>query len=276
VPAFFTHRWWFDDSQDGCLPGQAGSLSSDWRWVASTRRDFLWAQKKVLRLLDDWSNYALFPMRPAAISTKERILDAAEELMLAKSFHSVGLNEILSAVRVPKGSFYHYFESKEQFGVELIRHYVSEHTARLKKLFGTSGTPALEKFADYWAAAIGWAAEGECQQCCLVAKLGLEVTSFSEPMRKVLADGLQTWRAIYAQAIREGQRDGSIRPELDPVESAAIIQDTWQGAMQRMQAEKSVQSLRGAARFLQGWLKNTTAAPKPKSARREQARRPVH
>ena len=61
----------------------------------------------------------------ATPTTKERILDAAEEIMLQKSFHSVGLNEILSAVKVPKGSFYHYFQSKEQFGVELLKHYVA-------------------------------------------------------------------------------------------------------------------------------------------------------
>ena len=39
--------------------------------------------------------------------------------MLERSFHSVGLNQILASVKVPKGSFYHYFESKEQFGVEI-------------------------------------------------------------------------------------------------------------------------------------------------------------
>jgi TetR/AcrR family transcriptional repressor of nem operon len=195
-------------------------------------------------------------------TTKERILEAAEELMLAKSFHAVGLNEILSTVHVPKGSFYHYFPSKEQFGVELIAHYLSAHTARIKKLFAARDGSALEKFTDYWSAAIGWAAEGECRQCCLVAKLGLEVSSFSEAMRQVLADGLRTWRGIYAEAIREGQRDGSIRSDIAPEEAAAVIQDTWQGAMQRMQAERSVAPLRGASRFLVGWL----AAPARKQA----------
>jgi AcrR family transcriptional regulator len=63
------------------------------------------------------------------VTTKERILDAAEGLMLVKSFHSVGLNEILTAVQVPKGSFYHYFKSKEQFGVEMLKHYVADATA---------------------------------------------------------------------------------------------------------------------------------------------------
>ena len=187
-------------------------------------------------------------------TTKERILEAAEDLMLTKSFHSVGLSEILSAVKVPKGSFYHYFDSKEQFGVELITHYVSEHTSRLQKFFAVKDTNALQKFVDQWAFSIGRITEGECQQSCLVVKLGLEVANFSEAMREVLAAGLKTWRGIYEKAVREGQADGSIRKELDPKEAAAAIQDTWQGALQRMQVEKSVSPLRSAAAFLRSYL----------------------
>ena len=187
-------------------------------------------------------------------STKQRILEAAEEIMLTKSFHSVGLAEILAAVKVPKGSFYHHFSSKEQFGVELISHYVQEHTARLRKFFGAPGTKALQKLVDYWGYQIGHATEGECRQGCLVVKLGLEVASFSEPMRDVLADGLKTWRGIFEKIVREGQADGSIRHELDAADAAAAIQDQWQGAMQRMQVEKSVAPLRSAAQFLRSTL----------------------
>src|ERR1700749_1826416 len=88
----------------------------------------------------------------ATPTTKERILDAAEEIMLQKSFHSVGLNEILSAVKVPKGSFYHYFQSKEQFGVELLKHYVADASAYKRKALLTtelSADPA-ERLAAYF------------------------------------------------------------------------------------------------------------------------------
>lgn len=183
-------------------------------------------------------------------TTKERILDAAEEIMLTKSFHSVGLAEILASVKVPKGSFYHHFSSKEQFGVELIAHYVQEHTERLHKFFAAPETKALQKLVDYWNYQIGHVTASDCQQCCLVVKLGLEVASFSEPMRAVLADGLKTWRGIYKKAVQEGQADGSIRKGLKPAEAAAAIQDTWQGAMQRMQVERTVKPLRSAAQFL--------------------------
>src|SRR5690242_2276602 len=132
----------------------------------------------------------------AGLTTKERILEAAEECMLAKSFHSVGLNEILSAVRVPKGSFYHYFASKEQFGVELVRHYVRDHTERLRKLLTDPALKALDRFSAYWTCQIGRLTECECRGgACLVAKLSLEVADFSEPMREALAEGMQAWRA---------------------------------------------------------------------------------
>src|SRR5688572_11781096 len=106
-------------------------------------------------------------------TTKERILDAAEEIMLTKSFHSVGLNEILTAVKVPKGSFYHYFDSKEQFGVELLRHYTQEHTARLKRVLFSQDLNPLERLAAYFNGAIARMMESGCD-FCLVAKLGAE------------------------------------------------------------------------------------------------------
>ena len=191
---------------------------------------------------------------PMAASTKERILDAAEELMLTKSFHSVGLSEILAAVKVPKGSFYHYFSSKEQFGVELISHYVQRHTERLQQGFAAKDTNALQKFCDYWAYQIGLFTGSGCQHCCLVVKLSLEVANFSETMRDVLAQGMRSWRGIFENAIKEGQADGSIRKDLKPAEAAAVVQDIWQGAMQRMQVERTAAPLRTAAQFLQSYL----------------------
>ena len=189
-----------------------------------------------------------------SLTTKERILDAAEEIMLTKGFHAVGLNEILAAVNVPKGSFYHHFASKEQFGVELIQHYIGKHLERLQKFFGPRDVPAMEKFLEYWAYIVGRMTDGGCAQCCLLVKLGLEVANFSEPMREALASGLKSSRAVFEKAIRDGQKDGSVRKELDPPEVAAVVQYLWQGALQRMLVEKSVGPLRLATQFLRSHM----------------------
>src|SRR5437868_1723689 len=83
-------------------------------------------------------------------------LPAAEELMTTKSFHSVGLNEILSAVKVPKGSFYHYFESKDQFGVELVKHYVADASSWKRRMLLSEDLDSnpLERLSSYMNGAI--------------------------------------------------------------------------------------------------------------------------
>lgn len=183
-------------------------------------------------------------------TTKERILSAAEEIMLTKSFCSVGLNQILTAVQVPKGSFYHYFQSKEQFGVELLRHYIGEHTARLKRILLSSDLDPMKRLQAYFDGAISQMLEGECKQCCLVAKLGSEVSTFSEPMREVLAEGMREWRTVYEQVLCEGQKAGVVRQDLNVPDAAAFLQDAWQGAMNRAQIERTVSPLQSAAEFI--------------------------
>src|SRR5687767_6714458 len=135
--------------------------------------------KRQLTALDDWSNRAHCQMSSATATTKERILDAAEALMVAKSFHSVGLNEILSAVKVPKGSFYHYFQSKEQFGVELLKHYVADATAYKRRMLLSQDVEPdpLERLMAFVNGSISKLMENECRHCCLVQKLGTEVAS---------------------------------------------------------------------------------------------------
>ena len=189
-------------------------------------------------------------------TTKERILEAAEEIMLAKSFSSVGLNEILAAVKVPKGSFYHYFASKEQFGAELLAHYIREHTGRLRGLLLGAELTGRERIEAYFAGTISKMLEGCCKQFCLVGKLGSEVSTFSEPMRKVLAEGMLEWRSIYEQVLTRGVTDGSIRQDLDVPSAAGFLQDCWQGAMHRSQIERSVAPLRSAAECLSAFLRS--------------------
>jgi TetR/AcrR family transcriptional repressor of nem operon len=195
-------------------------------------------------------------MSATTATTKERILEAAEEIMLAKSFHSVGLAEILAAVKVPKGSFYHYFQSKEQFGVELLRHYVNEASEwKRTLLLATDQEPnpflRLMAFVDLSVAHL---LENSCQCPCLVSKLASEVATFSEPMRAVLAEGVCEWRGIFQQVIAEGQKKGMIRRKIDPAETAGLIGDLWMGASQRCQLERNIAPVRAAAQFIRNYL----------------------
>jgi TetR/AcrR family transcriptional repressor of nem operon len=195
-------------------------------------------------------------MSTATVTTKERILDAAEEIMLQKSFHSVGLNEILAAVKVPKGSFYHYFQSKEQFGVELLSHYVKEASAfKRRLLLDTKMEPdPLKRLSAYLDCSISKTYENSCKCSCLVVKLATEVAAFSDSMRETLAQGMREWRGIFEKLIAEGQTKGVIRIDIDAAFSSEWIQDLWTGATHRSQIERSVESLRTAKTVILNYL----------------------
>ncbi len=195
-------------------------------------------------------------MSTATATTKERILEAAEEIMLQKSFHSVGLNEILSAVKVPKGSFYHYFQSKEQFGVELLKHYVADATAYKRRALLTAqlSEDPFDRLMAYFDLNIAGRMEGDCQCNCLVVKLASEVATFSDDMRAVLADGVREWHGILEKVVLEGQEKGVIRKEINARVAAAMMHDLWMGASQRMQIERSVAPLRSAVLFIRNYL----------------------
>ena len=184
--------------------------------------------------------------------TKERILDAAEAIMLEKSFHSVGLNEILAAVQVPKGSFYHYFKSKEEFGVEMLKHYVAAATAHRKQalLSPSSEANPLKRLLAYLEGGLAkcHASNGRCP--CLVIKLASEVANFSEPMRQVLAEGSREWIGILEEVLREGIAKKKISKRVDPAAMAVVIQDLFTGAIQRAATQRNTVPLRHAIDYI--------------------------
>ena len=65
-------------------------------------------------------------------NTRDRIIETGAEIIHRKGFNHTGIQEILTAAGVPKGSFYNYFKSKDEFGLEVID-YFSAHFKRIAK-----------------------------------------------------------------------------------------------------------------------------------------------
>ena len=161
---------------------------------------------------------------------RRHILDAGRALIARKGFVAVGLNEILTTAEIPKGSFYHYFGSKESFGSELLQQYVADYSVRLDELFGQPGVNGRDKLLGYWAA---WQQEQldlDGDEKCLVVKLSAEVGDLSDEMRVVLRDGVDRLMVRLAAVIEEGQADGSLSPEIRAKEAAELLYQMWLGA----------------------------------------------
>lgn len=190
-----------------------------------------------------------------SLDTKQRILSVGEELVCTKSFHSVGLSEILTAANVPKGSFYHYFPSKEAFGVELIRYYNETNSTKWSRMMEPhTGLKPLERLLAALEVQMAMYAEHGCRQSCLLVKLAAEVSQLSEPMRLEVVRVLNSWREMWENIVREGQESGDIRSDLPAVTLTSFIQAAWLGAGIRAHVEQGASALRAIKDAIQGYL----------------------
>jgi TetR/AcrR family transcriptional repressor of nem operon len=65
--------------------------------------------------------------------TRETLCRAGVAALTEKGFSATGIDEILKSVGVPKGSFYHFFASKEAYGSELITLYARYFVRKLDR-----------------------------------------------------------------------------------------------------------------------------------------------
>lgn len=162
--------------------------------------------------------------------TRERILSTGQALILGKGFSALGLSEILSAAAVPKGSFYHYFQSKEGFGVAMLERYFADYQVRTNQILLNEAVPARERLINYFAVWQQQAESSACHKLCLAVKLAAEVSDLSEAMRLALTAGMQGITQKIAVVLQEVQRDGHLSAEVNAAELAEFLYATWVGA----------------------------------------------
>lgn len=169
-------------------------------------------------------------LRTETNDVRENILAHGQRIIAGKGFSAVGINEVLSAAGVPKGSFYHYFGSKDAFGEALLESYFEEYLAEVDATLSAPGLSMAQRLMNYWK---NWQDTQLCHDCqgkCLAVKLGAEVADLSEAMRLALRRGTTGIIERLAGAIKAGVAEGSLSVEGAPQQVAQSLYQLWLGA----------------------------------------------
>jgi TetR/AcrR family transcriptional regulator, transcriptional repressor for nem operon len=169
-------------------------------------------------------------MKTQTNDTRSHILAVGRSLTARQGFAGVGLNELLKAAEVPKGSFYHYFSSKEAYGCALLQDFVEQYRSDLGGSLLSSQSTARARFIGYFE---GWLAKQTgpaLQDRCLVVKLSAEVADLSPDMSKILQRGVADIVSSLSATLVQGIAEGSIAPLDDPHLLAQSIYHQWLGA----------------------------------------------
>jgi TetR/AcrR family transcriptional regulator, transcriptional repressor for nem operon len=172
-------------------------------------------------------------------SNKENLLNQGVKLLMEKGYHGTGLQEILDAANIPKGSFYNYFGNKENFGASVIQHYIDPFTTQLATHLQHAEYDALEAIQCYFNELIMDLERNEFNGGCLLGNLMGEIGSTSEICQESLQSAIHRYRDLLQSGLTKAQQQGTIRLDKSAGEMADLLINTWQGALLRMQIERS-------------------------------------
>lgn len=177
------------------------------------------------------------------METRELLLRAGVAALTEKGFAATGIDDILGRVGVPKGSFYHYFDSKEVFGTALIERYGAYFSRKLALHFNNSALPPLGRLHAFIDDARAGMAKYGFQRGCLIGNLGQEMGALPESYRAQLGGVFADWQEQVAQCLSVAQAAGELSADADCVRLAAYFWIAWEGAVLRAKLERSPAAL---------------------------------
>ncbi|MEW1737242.1 TetR family transcriptional regulator C-terminal domain-containing protein [Nocardia beijingensis] len=179
------------------------------------------------------------PRRSA--DTRRLLVEEGAAGFLTNGYHGTGIKQILDKVGVPKGSFYNYFDSKESFGRAIIEHHSVCVQRNLTEAFAASPDPVSGLRAFFGRLMDDFVA-ADFTGGCLIANLGGELEG-SELLRESLSAAWRAWRDRVAEQLAQAQRLGTIRADIEAVELADLLLESWEGAVIRMKMERTLAPL---------------------------------
>lgn len=183
--------------------------------------------------------------------TKRKLLETGLSLLEQKGFNATGIQEIATIAGIPKGSFYNYFASKEEFGVEIIRFYTETHIEQWKTLLEAEdhGDAYLALSTVFVQLAAAYES-ADPKKGCLLGNLAGEISEASEECRVALDIAVGEFKEILAQRLLSGQKSGKVRIDLSAECLADLFWDAWQGSLLRMKIEKSTKPVKNTIETL--------------------------
>ena len=189
--------------------------------------------------------------------TREHILAIGEQLCMHRGFTGMGLSELLKTAQVPKGSFYHYFRSKEAFGVAMLhRHYAAYEQALNQHFFSGQSSCRTRLLAWYLNTIEQFNQHGTISGC-LTVKLSAEVCDLSEDMRTEMNAGVSMIISLLARVLEQGRQQNSLIFAGDATVQAQVLYSLWLGANLQAKMSRSVIALESALEH----VKTVIAAP---------------
>jgi TetR/AcrR family transcriptional repressor of nem operon len=175
-------------------------------------------------------------------STKQRLIDAGLRMLLEQGYNNLGIQALLVATGIPKGSFYHHFADKEDFALQVIDAYIVQVHAGLDFCLLDKERPPLMRVRRFFELTQQKYRE-DGYMGCLLGGLGQELSGISEVFRRKIEGCFSMIAERLASCLEEARQNGDIPPGCDARQMANLLVDCWEGAALRSRLRRDPASL---------------------------------
>ena len=165
-------------------------------------------------------------------ATKQHLLDVGLPMLLKHGYNDLGVQALLVATGTPKGSFYHHFQDKEDFALQVIEQYMQQVHAALDACLGDQTRPPLDRIRGFFELVQqGYRKDG--YMGCLLGGLGQELSGVSDVFRRRIEGCFSQIARRIAVCLEEARESEDIAADSDPRRMASLLVDCWEGAALR-------------------------------------------
>jgi len=178
------------------------------------------------------------------LDKRDLILAKGAHLMTRRGYHGTGVLEIVQAAGIPKGSFYHYFASKEDFAVQALEHLYEPRLLRYAAALSEPAHSPRERILSYYRDLLGhFSRQEKPEYHCFIGSLSFEMAGDCPSIGSQVESILKRSVAILAQCLTDARQAGELPRHTDCAALAEFIANAWEGALMRMKVRGSVASL---------------------------------
>jgi len=172
------------------------------------------------------------------------IIQSGHDLFYEKGYGVTGISEITEKIGIPKGSFYNHFISKEEFGFAVLDYYLDNYQNHLKEVLLNKKNSPLTNLKKFFVNYI------EIQENvyygtrgCLLGNFATELADVNTLFQEKIKTGFENIISIFVTCLENAKELEEVNRDLDSIQVANFLFNSWQGAMLRMKAEKSTEPL---------------------------------
>lgn len=174
--------------------------------------------------------------------TRSALIEEGIQQLSEHGYHGTGIKQVLDAVKVPKGSFYHYFGSKEAYVADIIVEYSHQALSMFDEFVDQSDLPALDQLKTIYDFMLNKFTDHNCQKGCLVGSIAAEIGNTFELCQQAMQASVRDWLLRLDSLVSKGQTEGTIRADIPSNDIAELIWSAWEGSLIKMKMDGDIQS----------------------------------